>query len=428
VTKLLFALVAAALAAAAVIVPAPQPPQPDPAAAVDLPSVSICPVDEGSGRSTTVAVLSTAPGSGQFTAFLGGSAAGSAPFQTGASGAAEVPVADVAPVGLATGLVEMPAPESAGAAFVTGAVSVEHEVCPSAPAIQTLLAGGSTTGDREFDIQLMNPYSVEARVDLVVRSESGLESAPQLRGIAVPARSSIVVDMDEVLPGRESLAVAIETTSGNVIAAGWLRSAGDGAVWNAVPPALDWFMPVPSGGVDEIVISTSAGTDVEYQVDLYGADGLVEAFDEGLVPAHGDVDIDAEVAGTGASAFRVVSTQPVAVFLRHVGEDGLALTSGSTLTASRWLLPGAGMAPGGAGRIVVLNAGLDQTTATITALGEQTVVKGPPVRAGSVLEFAAISPAATGYTVTGEGLLVPMWVSVTDAATAYSIGVPLIDE
>lgn len=426
-TKALFAVIVVALAVAALMLPVLPAPEPAPGAAVDLPAVAVCPVEEGGGRATTIAVASTQSGTGRVSAFVGGTMAGSVPFETG-SGAITVPASDLAAVGVVTGLVELPGPEAAAASLMVGTDSVGHESCVRSAEPLTLLSGGDTTGDREFEIHLMNPYSGEATVDLTVRSESGIESASQLRGIAVPSRSSVIVDMDEVLPGRESLAVAIDVTSGSVTAAGRLLSSGGIAIWNAVSPGQDWFLPIPSGGVDRVYISTGVGDDVEYQLDLYGPEGLVEAFDQGMVPARGSVAVDVAAAATAeAVAFRVVSTQPVGVFLRHEGEDGLALTSGSTVTASRWLLPGAGMA-GGSGRIVVLNAGLEDATATITAYGRETVVKGPPVRAGTVLEFASISDGASAYTVTGEGLLVPMWVTTTGTATSYAGGVPLIDE
>jgi hypothetical protein len=427
-TKALFAMAIAGLTAAALILPAPEPPEPSPAAAVDAPPVSVCPVEEGSGRSTSVGVVSTVNGSGRFTAFSGGVVAGATTFDTAESGAASILVAEVAAVGVAAGLVELPDTEASSGSVIIGTESVAHESCFGVPSPQTLLAGGFTTGDQEFEVQLMNPYSGEATVDLIVRSESGIESSSQLIGIAVPARSSVVVDMDELLPGRDVLAVTVETTSGSVLAGGRLASVTDTAVWNAVAPEVDWFMPVPSGGGGQLVVSTGVGTDVEYQVDVYGPDGLVESMEEGVVPARGQVVVDTAIAGDGASAFRVVATQPVAVFLRHVGEDGIAVTSGATATASRWLLAGAGLGPGGTGRMVILNAGLEQASAVITSLGAQTVVKKPPVNAGSVIEFPSISDGASGYTVTGEGLLVPMWVTTTGTATAYSIGTPLIDE
>ncbi|GEM_PF-1346846 len=428
-TRALLALIVAGLAAASVVLPEPVAPVTSPVAAVDFPSVSVCPVEEGGGRNTTIAVASNVDGGGQLTVFAGGAVAGSTSFQTGGPGSAAIQAVDVAAVGVAGGLLELPDAEAASGSIFTGAGSVAHETCLATPAPEMLLAGGSTTGDQEHEIQLMNPYSGQAVVDLTVRSESGLESAPQLRGITVPSRSSVVVDMDEILPGRESLAVSIQVASGSALAIGRIVTSGDVALWNAVAPAPDWYVPVPSGGAGEIVISTGVGSDVEYQVDVYGPDGLVEAFAEGVVPAHGDTDISVDVAGEGASAFRVVATQPVAVFLRLVGEEGgIAVTTGSTVTASRWLLPGAGLAEGGTGRLVVLNAGLEQTNVVITALGQQSVVKQPPVDAGSVLEFASIAPSANAYTVSGEGLLVPMWVTSVGTATAYSVGAPLIDE
>jgi hypothetical protein len=425
-TRALFALVIAGLAATVMILPAPEPPEHGLAAAVDPPSVSVCPVEQGSGRNTSIGIVSTINGDGQFTVFAGGAPAGSIPFETGASGTAALPVVDVAAVGVAAGLVELPNVDAASASLVLGAESVAHESCLATPAQQTLLAGGSTTSGQEFEIQLMNPYSGQAVVDLTVRSESGLESASQLRAIAVPPRSSFALDLDELLPGRESLAVTIDTTSGSVMAVGRLLDGSDGALWNAVAPAQDWFVPIPAGGVGEVVISTGVAAEVEFQVDLYGTEGLIEAFEEGVVPANGDVDLD--VSGVGASAFRIVSSQPVAVFLRNVGEGGVAFTTGSTVSASRWLLPGAGLGPGGTGRMVILNTGLEETTVVVAAQKEESVAREFPVPAGAVVEFQAVEGTADAYTLRGEGLLVPLWVTTTGTATAYAIGVPLIDE
>ncbi|MDP9145812.1 MAG: DUF5719 family protein [Actinomycetota bacterium] len=425
-TKALLALIIAGLAATVMVVPAPQPPQPDQPAAVDPPSVSVCAVEQGSGRSTSIGIVSTVNGDGQFTVFAGGAPAGSIPFETGASGTAALPVVDVAAIGVAAGLVELPNVDAASASLVLGAESVAHESCLATPAQQTLLAGGSTTSGQEFEIQLMNPYSGQAVVDLTVRSESGLESASQLRAIAVPSRSSVAVDLDELLPGRESLAVAIDTTSGSVMAVGRLLDGSDGALWNAAAPAQDWFVPIPAGGVGEVVISTGVAAEVEFQVDLYGTDGLIEAFEEGVVPAQGEVGL--EVSGVGASAFRIVSSQPVAVFLRNVGGGGVAFTTGSTVSASRWLLPGAGLGPGGTGRMVILNAGLEQATVVVTAQKEESIARELTIPAGGVLEFQAVEGNADAYTLRGEGLLVPLWVTASGAATAYAIGVPLIDE
>ncbi|MGH8873487.1 MAG: DUF5719 family protein [Acidimicrobiia bacterium] len=428
--KAFFALVVAALAAAVLITPNPEQPQANLQAAVDPPSVAVCPVEEGSGRGTTIGIASSISGMGRFTVFAGGGSAGSTDFSTGASGSAAIPLAEVAAVGTAAGLAELPGPDVAASTLLLGTESVAVESCLSTPHQQTLLAGGSTISGRQHEVQLMNPYAGEALADLIVQSESGLESASQLRGISVPSRSSVVVDVGEILPGRESLSFTIEVVSGSVMAAGRFAAGEDTAVWHSVSPALDWYVPIPSGGLGgELVVSTGVGADVEYQLDVHGPDGLIEGFQEGVVPGRGlSVVPLADLELETASAIRVVSTQPVAVFLRSISEAGVAITSGSTATSSRWFLPGAGLAPGSTGSAVILNAGLDEATVVVTALRDQPAAQQLTVPAGTVIEVPAIEGGANAYSVTGEGLLVPLWVTTTGTDIAYSVGVPLLDE
>ena len=78
--------------------------------------------------------------------------------------------------------------------------------------------------------------------------------------------------------------------------------------------------------------------------------------------------------------------------------------------------------------MVILNAGLDEATVIVTALREESVAEQFVVPAGTVVEFPAIDGNADAYTLKGEGLLVPMWVTSTGTATAYSAAVPLVDE
>jgi len=428
--KAVFALIVAALTAAVLIVPSQAPPQSGAVAAVDLPSVAVCPVDEGSGRNTTIGIASGINGEGRFTAFAGGVSAGSSEFSTGASGSVAIPLADVAPVGTSAGLAELPGPDVAAASLLLSAETVAVETCVATPIQQTLLAGGSTISGEEHQVQLMNPYAGEAVVDLIVYSESGLESIPQLRGISVPSRSSVRTDLSELLPGRESLAITVQVVSGSVMAAARFGVGTDVALWHSVAPALDWYVPVPAAGIGgEIVISTGVGADVAFQVDVHGPQGLVEAFLDGVVPARGTTVVPlADLGLEAASAVRVISTQPVGVFLRSVAETGVAITSGSPVSAARWLLPGAGLAPGSTGSAVVLNAGLEEATVVVTALRDQSVANEYAVPAGTVLEVPAVEGGANAYTVKGEGSLVPMWVTTTPTGSAYSIGVPLLDE
>jgi hypothetical protein len=424
------ALTLAALAAVVLVMPGSDPPQAEPAAAVDPPPVAVCPVEEGSGRSTTVGIASTTNGEGRLTAFAGGGSVGSTTFSTGASGSVAVSLADVAALGTAAGLTELPGSDSAAGSLLIGTESVAMESCVSTPVQQTLLAGGATVSDVQYQVHLMNPYAGEAVVDLIVQSESGLESVPELRGISVPSRSSFLLDLSEILPGRETLSITVETVSGSVMAAGRYGVGADVALWHSVAPALDWHMPVPaSGSGGDLVISTGIAAEVEYQLDVYGPEGVVEAYQEGVVPSRGVTVVSiGELGFEVASAMRVVSTQPVAVFLRTASATGLAITSGAATTAPRWFLPAAGLAPGDAGSTVVLNAGLDDASVVVTAHREESAAQRFVVPAGTVIEVPVFEGGANAYSVRGEGALVPLSVTATPTGTAYSIGVPLLDE
>ena len=368
-TKALLAILVAALTVVVLLIPSPEPPQADEVAAVDAPAVAVCPVEEGSGRATTIGVASGVNGEGRFTAFAAGVSAGSTTFSTGASGSAAIPIAEIAPLGSGAGLAELPGLDVAAGSVLVGAQSVAVEACVPTPIQQTLLAGGSTVSGQRFQVQLINPYAGEATVDLIVQSESGLEAAPQLRGIMVPSRSSTIIDLAEILPGRQSLSITVEVALGNVMTVGRFDAGADGALWHSVPPGLDWYLPVPAAGIGgDVVISTGVAAEVAFQVDVYGPQGVVEGFQDGVVPSRGATVLPLSGLGLqGASAIRVISTQPVATFLRSVSPTGVAITSGAAVTSSSWLLPGAGLAPGGTGTAVILNAGLEEDVVVLTA-------------------------------------------------------------
>ncbi|HEU4915479.1 MAG TPA: DUF5719 family protein [Acidimicrobiia bacterium] len=429
-SKLFLSVLVAAMAVVVLLVPSPEAPGPGPAAATNPPSVAVCPVDEGSGRTTRIGVASEVGGEGRFTAFAAGVSAGATSFSTEASGSAAVSVSEIAPIGVGAGLTEMPDGDVAAASVLVGTQSIAVEPCTPVPVPRTLIAGGSTLSGQQHQVQLMNPYAGEAMVDLIVQSDSGLEAAPQLGGIIVPSRSSEIIDLDELLPGRQALAIAIEVASGSVMTSARLDVGGDGALWHSVDPALDWFVPVPAAGLaGDLVIATGSTSEVEYQVDVYGPQGLVEAQQEGVLPARGTVSLPlVGMELEAASAVRVISTQPVAVFQRLISETGVALTAGSPATSSSWLLPAAGLAPGGTGSLLIFNTGLDESVVVVSARRDQPATEEVVVPAETTVELPAITGGANAYTVQGQGPLVAAWVTTGAAATAYSIGVPLPDE
>jgi len=427
-TRILSAVVVVGLAAVAYFMPVPMAPEPGQPSAVDPPAVAVCAVEEGSGRQTTVGVVSTVNDEGLFTAFAGGTSAGSTNFFTGGSGSTSIDVSKVAAVGIAAGLVELPSADTATASVVQGAESLSAEGCASMPERITVLAGGSTLSGRTFEVQLMNPYSGRAIVDLVIQSEVGLESSGELEAVIVPPRSSIVVDLGDILPGRELLNVVIETTRGSVLAVGRYGETGDSAVWRAVEPAQEWFVPVAHGlGARSVLIANPSSVDVEYELDFYSADGVEEALLSEVIPAREVAVIDVGAITPAPAAVHIVSTGPIAAFVRMQEDGSTSLTSGATVPASRWLLPGAGSIEGGFGSVVVFNPGIEEANFTLTARRGRSEAVNLTVEAGEILEVETFEAPADGYVVDGDRPLVVMWTISDGIVSAASIGTPLED-
>ena len=421
-------LMVVVLAAGALALPSLASPQPAPAAPVDSPAMAVCAVEQGSGRATNIDVATAVDGSGTVTAFAAGSVIGTAEFEITASAAASIAMTDIAPVGVGGALLELPGDGSAAASLVVGADSLSIDTCPVAAGGDLILGGGSTLSDQRFEVQLMNPYAGEAVVNLVVMSDAGLESNGALDSVIIPARSTVLVDLAELLPGRDWMTVAIEVETGGVLAVGRLGIGSDSAIWDAVAPAQDWFVPVPHGLESRQVVIAARDADVEYQIDLYGPDGLVEAFETGQVPARGQAIVDIGAVSPVASAVRIVTTAPVGAFLRISNETGVALTSGSTTPTSVLLLPGAGAVPGGSGWITLLNPGLEDVSADVTIMGPASRTETVSVAAGEVLEMALSTEGALGYAISGNGPLVASWSTSLGGSIGLGIAAPIADE
>jgi hypothetical protein len=389
--------------------------------------MAVCAVEEGSGRSTNIAIASTTEGPGTLTAFAAGSAVGRHDFVT-QSGAASIAVAEIAAVGVGGALLELPGVASAAGSVVIGAGSLSVDTCPVASDGDLLLGGGSTLSDQRFEVQLMNPYAGEAIVDLVVQSDAGLESSTELDSVIIPARSTVVVNLAEILPGREWMTVAIQVGTGGALAVGRLGIGSESAVWDAVAPAQEWFIPVPHGLESRQVVIAARDSDVEYQVDFFGPDGVVEALETGQLTARNQAIVDIGALTPVASAIRVVTTAPVGAFLRITNDTAVALTSGATVPGSGLLLPGAGSIPGASGWIAVLNPGLEDVTVEVATLGNDAAPVTVAIPAGEVVEVVVSADPALGYAISGDGALVASWSTSIGGSIGVGMAAPLPDE
>lgn len=416
-----------ALAAASVFFAGPETVEPEATPASEVPPVAICPVVEQGDRHTRVSVLSSVNGTGRLSTFAAGAETGAVEFRTGGTGGRTIPAADAAAVGVAGGLVEMPSETTAAAVTINNPSSRAAESCADIPTGQAFISGGSTISESFFEIQLINPYAGDATVNLTVTTDAGIESNSRFDALIVPALSSITMDLTQIIPGRQSISVNLETTRGSVLAFGRQTTGDRTALWRAVAPAQDWWLPVPPGpGTKRMLIATPENTEVEYQVDHYGPGGFVEAHATGVLNPRGAATVPLAAVTTDASAVRVISTGPVVPSLWIDSDLGLDSTAASQVDAPLWLLPGARQ-PGrrGSGSVVILNSGIDPVSVTIRSIANQSIVRELDVGPEQVV--VEDLGGAHGYRVEASGPVVALWASSLGGRGTAAMGIPIQD-
>lgn len=424
--KYLGALVALVLAASATLVGPPMEETFGEAPGTAVPPISICPIVQVGGNTTVLSVLSSVNGVGRLSTFAAGQETGSTTFRTGGSGSVLVPASEAGAVGVSGALIEMPSDTTASGVIIGSDTTRASETCGDVPAGQTFMTGGSTASGDRFEVNLVNPYAGGAVVDMTVTSDAGIESDDRFDAVVVPALSSQVLDLSSIIPGRESISIEFETTRGSVLIFGRLTTDGDTAVWRAVPPGLDWWLPVPPGGpLKQLLLASPNAAEIEYQLDLYGPDGFTEAAQTGTIPARGQEVIGLAAISDDAYGLRLITSAPVVPTFYMNSASGLAATTASQTDAPLWLLPGASGPAGGSGQLVMLNSGLEPVSVAVRTLQEAALTRNFEVPSEGVQVVDLV--AADGYRVEADGPVVAMWVSNLGSASTAAIGVPIQD-
>ncbi|MGH8945198.1 MAG: DUF5719 family protein [Acidimicrobiia bacterium] len=412
--------------AAASALPAPEPPAPNDFPEPATPSVAVCPLEEGSGRTTDLTIVASLNRPVEVSVFGIGTNEEPLSTVTGPTGSVTIHSGDLPAVGRVGALVEMSGELAAG--FTTaGQGSFAGEPCfHQPPARQTFISGGSTAQGHEFELQLFNPYAGEAVVNLIVQSETGRESNERFDSLVVPARGFTLVDFSRLIPGRQTISVAVEAASGSAVALGAQRKGGDNATWRAVEAVADWYLPIPAGlPGTRIQLATPMNAEVEYQVDLIGPDGLLQAWQSGVLPPRGSATLDLADLGGATAAVRVVAAGPLVPTLWAESEAGLAATTATPVQAGSWLLPGAAAPPGGSGTLVLFNTGVESTVATVRTIRDGAIQQEVSLGVDVVVEVPLA--AASSYRVDSDGAIVAMWLARQGGSALAAVGVPLND-
>lgn len=364
--RILALIVVTVLAAAPFVVPQPAEPVPRaPDAAAPAP-YAVCPLGEAARRSTVLTFVGGGAGDVTTNVFSGGEIRATEDVAMSESGTGALELSEVTGLARAPVLIGLDDPARSIETVLTGA-GIAASACQVGSADTQIVLGGATGEGQTYTIVLSNPFAGSATVDIRAASEVGAESDPALEGVVIPPRSVVPVELNNLLPGRQSMSAAVVTSRGRVVVAALHETGDDASAMGALEPALDWYLPVPGiEGTGRALIVHNPGTaEVPIQVDVYGRDGLVEAAHEAVVPAQGEIVVPAGDLLRGAGGLRVLAAGPVAVGLRLAGEAGRSVAPGVTTPAPSWLLPGAGRA--GDSRVHVFNPGQVDVTASLLA-------------------------------------------------------------
>jgi hypothetical protein len=243
------------------------------------------------------------------------------------------------------------APGLVGARF--GSRRLAAAACP-APSPDQWFTGVGAGPRRNSVVELVNPDAGPAVADVAVYGPSGPADVPRLRGVAVPGRSSVRLDLGSVVPRRGDLALHVVTQRGRLASS--VVTTNDDL---AAPPSTEWLAaqpqpathnvlmgPAPGRGTRTLVVANEGKDEVRATVRFISAESVFapRGVDEIRVPPGGvrRVEITAALEDAlrqGTLGVDLASSGPVtASLLSFVDGDLSHAVSGTPITTDATVL------------------------------------------------------------------------------------------
>lgn len=227
--------------------------------------------------------------------------------------------------------------------------------CPP-PVPERWFAGAGAGATHASVLELVNPDRGPAVADVTVLGSTGVLDVPSLRGVTVPGGEALRLELAELAPRRDELALRVDVGRGRLTTTlldRVDRLVRDGAVHDWLPPqaepAEELFLPglVEGSGERTLVVANPGDSEARVRVEVVTARSTIAPV--GLEPevvAPGSVAaldlgrlLAAEVRG-GARALRLTASHPVLATLRQaVGDDVAHAVAAPAVTSSAVLLP-----------------------------------------------------------------------------------------
>lgn len=277
---------------------------------------------------------------------------------------------------------------------VTGAGAA---VCSASAAHRWYLPEGSTQLGFDERILVYNPFPDEAVVAVTLFTPDGRRVKANLSDVAVPARSSIGLALNDYIRAQGTVGAAVTTRRGRVVVwrALFARSDGlphGGQLSSASPvTAKDWFFPdggVGAGFEERITVLNPTREEALLQISLVAGDEVIQP------PKLVEVTVapsstrafwlpnlvggrDSKIGGAGAIVRSINGVEVVAertVWYDGADATGVSSELGAIRTSHDWWVPPATMAPT-TDSIVILNPTPEKAVISVELLRSS----GPPL-------------------------------------------------
>lgn len=301
--------------------------------------------------------------------------------------------------------------------------------CPE-PTAEVWFTGLGARLDHDSMLELDNPDTGAAVVDLTVYSGRGELEASDLKGISVPGLGTVTIDLASVLPRRGFLAVRADVSRGratiNVIDRVGLQEEEQRHDWvagQAAPSLTNLVLGLPPGeGPRTLVLANPNDSEAVATVQLVTdtnvftpADvGEIRIRPGGVVPVPLDGVLASKVA-RGALGLVVTATQPVAASLSATVDGDPAATPSAVTLEDR----GAALVPDATGTLVLAGAPVAGTVQVdvFDADGASLLDQAVEVKPGAGQEIALPDGAAL-VTVLPSGTTISAAIVVADRTGA----------
>lgn len=363
-------------------------------------------------------------------------------------GAVAQDVAEIATRGDAPSIVEFsdgPATVSAVVAGATEETALSGDRCIGSTPKLWHIAGLTTRAGYDLTLRLFNPFPDDVKVRVQASSELGSESLPDLQSIDVIGQSWHDVDVAELLPLLDNLALTVDAGEQTIIPTVIQSRPADEASWPATGLSKEWMFPVTNlaGLTPRLSVWNPNETAVAVEIDLFTRNGGFTSGLGGTIEPGRPAEFRIADEADGPVAVRVRADEAVAAVV--VAEDTLpespggdaaesqepstriAGTVGAPQESVRWLLAGAGAPVGGDTSIWILNTSPDAVTVTLQPLGATSfAAEKSRIEAGSFRRIRVTpTPGLGGYLIESVVPVTAAWSLQSTTGVAMIAGVAI---